>query len=72
MTINTREELVQLDLRCYLQAFFVIVFDFDSKRTGLQKQNIRSFLPRIQLRMVQRCVEKAVTTASLEGQPCQI
>ena len=47
MTINTKEQLIQLDLRCYVQASFVIVFDFDLKRIGLQKQSIRSFMLRI-------------------------
>ena len=41
MTIKTKEQLIRLDLRRYLQAFFVTVFDF-SRRTGLQKQAIYS------------------------------
>ena len=49
MTINIRQQLIQLDLRRNLQASFVIVLDFLSKHTDLQKQSLRSFLIRIYL-----------------------
>ena len=75
MTINTREQLIQLGLHCYLQASFVIVFNFDSKRTGLQKQSTRSFLQRIYLKMVQSVTRRQLPLRRLRfklEQPCQI
>ena len=44
----------------------MIVFDFDSKRTGLQKQSIRSFLLRIYLRMVKSKIRRQLPLRRLK------
>ena len=64
---STKQQLIQLDLFCILQASFDS-FRLLLKRAGLQNQ---VFIPATCiLENAAKCVKKAATAALLEGQSC--
>ena len=72
MTINKREQLIQLDLRFLLTSFFCDSFQLRLKTYRFTKTKY-TFIPATYLlENGAKCDKKAVTATSLEDQPCQI